>query len=323
MKIERAVTLVCAALLLSIFGWYEATAQTIPTCGQCTSQTQTYLVNQNFKQGFTADGGTFTNTIVSAMNDGGVTLKTTALTQPMRFVSGQANSSTATPFIFDTSQTMITAGAKLMSVANGGAEKFSVGLDGTTTLGLGVSLCWSGTSACLAYNGANVVALTGSTGLTANSFTANNGVTGDFASAQANGATAKGVIARTTTTYSTAGAQLFTVRNGLSTTDLFAITKDGKPLTTFTDTSGTPGNGTANTTCGRSAIASTASAAVITNSLVSATSNVFAQVETSGAGVSTLAIVPAAGSFTASSMGGAGVVSVTTATFKFSWCVYN
>lgn len=91
----------------------------------------------------------------------------------------------------------------------------------------------------------------------------------------------------------------------------------------ITDTSGTPGNGTANVICGRSAIASAASAAIITNYLSTTTSIVKCQLETSGAGVGAVVCAPGSGNFTATSVNGTGVATVTSSTATFNWCVNN
>jgi hypothetical protein len=99
--------------------------------------------------------------------------------------------------------------------------------------------------------------------------------------------------------------------------------KDGKLVFLATDNSGSPGNTTINKASGRAAIASGASTVTVTNSLVSATSIVHVQLETSAAGIGGLVVVPGSGSFTVTSVSGTGVVTVTTAITKFSFVVFN
>lgn len=51
-----------------------------------------------------------------------------------RFVSYRANSTTVESFVFDTSPTLSTAGAELLSIKNAGTEKFALDKDGKLTL---------------------------------------------------------------------------------------------------------------------------------------------------------------------------------------------
>ncbi len=98
---------------------------------------------------------------------------------------------------------------------------------------------------------------------------------------------------------------------------------DWKTPGQYTDNSGTPGNTTISKVTGRAAIASGASACVVTNTLVSATSIVFAFCETIGVGVADLVCVPGAGSFTVTSVSATGVATVTTGNLKFSFIIFN
>jgi hypothetical protein len=81
----------------------------------------------------------------------------------------------------------------------------------------------------------------------------------------------------------------------------------------YTDISGTPGNGTASTPTGRFAIASSASAVTVTNTLVSATSIVLCQVETALSTALTFKCVPGSGSFVVTT----GAVAPTNIVFSF------
>jgi hypothetical protein len=89
----------------------------------------------------------------------------------------------------------------------------------------------------------------------------------------------------------------------------------------YTDISAVPGDGVASSLTGRATIASGASAAVITNTLVTATSIVHVQLEGTGKGVGGLVCVPGNGSFTVTSVNGTGVVTNTSADTKFSFTV--
>lgn len=86
---------------------------------------------------------------------------------------------------------------------------------------------------------------------------------------------------------------------------------------TFKDTSGSPGNATANTETGLAAIATSATAAVITNSLVTSKSVIavtFYNLDFAGA--TQVKCVPANGSFTVTAN-----TTVTTNPLKFYWAI--
>lgn len=77
------------------------------------------------------------------------------------------------------------------------------------------------------------------------------------------------------------------------------VTVNGRVDVEATDSSGTPGAATINKVAGRSAIALGAASVVITNSLVTAASLVFAQLATADATATFIkSVVPGAGSFT-------------------------
>lgn len=78
----------------------------------------------------------------------------------------------------------------------------------------------------------------------------------------------------TTNAYSTAGGKLASWKN--ATTAKASISRNGSLGGTYTDTTGTPGNATANSVTGKSSIASGQSSVVITNALVTSTSVVMA-----------------------------------------------
>jgi hypothetical protein len=88
--------------------------------------------------------------------------------------------------------------------------------------------------------------------------------------------------------------------------------------TTYLNSSGTPGAQTANTPSGICSIGAAGTSVVVTNSLVTAQSRVFAQIATADAtAISIKSIVPAAGSFTIT-LGAAA-----TGTTNVSWFVVN
>jgi len=90
-------------------------------------------------------------------------------------------------------------------------------------------------------------------------------------------------------------------------------------LTNYIDDSATPGDRTVNRLRGKNAFAIGATSVVITNSLVTANSQVICTLEFSDATLtSILRVIPAAGSFTVTGSG----IGATAAT-KFSWVVIN
>lgn len=79
------------------------------------------------------------------------------------------------------------------------------------------------------------------------------------------------------------------------------------------DSSGTPGNATINLPSGKFAIAAAASAATITNSLVTSASRVQCQVESNDATLKSVSVAPGAGSFVVT--GNAAATAATTINF--------
>jgi hypothetical protein len=95
------------------------------------------------------------------------------------------------------------------------------------------------------------------------------------------------------------------------------VVNNGKLLLPSTDSSGTPGAATINKPSGKSAIAAGASSVVITNSVVTAASEVIVTPLDLDATLTSYKAVPAAGSFTVTGNANA------TAAWKFSWWVLN
>jgi hypothetical protein len=121
---------------------------------------------------------------------------------------------------------------------------------------------------------------------------------------------------KTLNTYSTAGGLL--ARWSTNNSPRSSISKDGAYGGTYTDTSGTPGDGVASTVTGRSAIAATSAVAItITNTLCKATSVVMATLEDNDATCKSLAVAPGVGSFTVTPG------ATTTAITKFRWILFN
>jgi hypothetical protein len=112
----------------------------------------------------------------------------------------------------------------------------------------------------------------------------------------------------------TAGDRLWSFQN--NSVEQSGITKDGGYTTKFTDTSGTPGAGTANTISGRSSLSS-GSAFDITNSCCAAGSIVLTQIETVDATCKSVKAVATDGKFTATA------TAAPTGTVVFSWVVVN
>jgi hypothetical protein len=118
---------------------------------------------------------------------------------------------------------------------------------------------------------------------------------------------------------STAGAQIAAFYSDAASTKQAAIDITGRYLDASPGNStGAPGNATINRPSGRSTIAAAASTCVITNSLVSATSIVFATLQTADATATSIkTVIPTAGSFTITVNAGA------TGNTNFGWFVFN
>lgn len=99
---------------------------------------------------------------------------------------------------------------------------------------------------------------------------------------------------------------------------LSGLSGSGISITSYTDDSATPGNRTVNKMRGKNAFAIGAAAVTVTNSFVTANSQVICSLEFVDATLtSILTVIPAAGSFTVTAD-----VNATAAT-KFSWLVIN
>lgn len=94
-------------------------------------------------------------------------------------------------------------------------------------------------------------------------------------------------------------------------------TPSGGSTLSFTDTSGTPGNATANTPRGKSAIAAGVASCTITNNLCKTTSSVYVTLNGLDTTLTSISVVPANGSFAVTGNAAA------TANVPFSWLVQN
>lgn len=118
---------------------------------------------------------------------------------------------------------------------------------------------------------------------------------------------------------SNAGARLLRLYNGNATL-AFSVAPEGNMVfeRTGADSTASPGAATINKAAGKSAIASGATSAVVTNSTVTANSIVMlTPLDIDATNCPAWSAVPAAGSFTATCSGTLG------ATWKFSWMVVN
>lgn len=147
----------------------------------------------------------------------------------------------------------------------------------------------------------------------------------------ANGGTAVGVTLCNANTLTTAGAHIVEFKAGTFNSAVTAfIDKDGTysgfglalsdqiSLTSYTDDSANSGNRTVNKVRGKSAVAIAAATCVITNSFVTANSQILVTLEFADATATSIkCCIPAAGSFTLT------VIAAATAATKFSWTVIN
>lgn len=121
-----------------------------------------------------------------------------------------------------------------------------------------------------------------------------------------------GTGTKTLTANSTGSVTLGATGTGSTT-----ITRVNSLTVVSTDSSGTPGNATNNNLSGRAAFAAAASTVVITNSLVTAASKVFVQINGNDATLKYATVTAAAGSFTVTGNAAA------TATTVFDFLVVN
>lgn len=236
--------------------------------------------------------------------------------------SAVADGASAVGLVVDTVNALVTVGAKIASIRNGGVEQLYIGLDGSVVPATGEpSLGASGAAwAALWVSDINLGdALLDDTG--AQRMTIDSASPSIYLGGPADGATAVAHRFKSLSTYAAVGARLVSYQN--NSTEKWAVHKDGKTIQPYANSAGTPGAVTNNNPTGRAAIASGASSCVVTNSTVTATSVVKVQIETSGVGVSNLSVVAAAGSFTVTALNGTGVATNVTGNATFSFVVSN
>lgn len=136
----------------------------------------------------TFNTGTFKNTITSSMNDGGIVFQTTQPTQPIKLMSAVSNVGTSVGYVFDTVNSVVALGSKLMSYRNQGAEVASLGNDGAFRA-----------PAYYANNGFFT--------------TLNTNVTVSLSGAATDSSSAVGTVLNTSPTLSTTGAKITSIRN--------------------------------------------------------------------------------------------------------------
>lgn len=260
----------------------------------------------------------------SGTNTGDVTLAAVGSSPSANGASLTAQALTLQP-ADGTHPGLVTSGTQTI----GGAKTFSGGVKTDTLLsatnadpGILVTTTLSGTATGFKFNAINSPSVLFNIASAGTPFfqVSNSAVTtlqeGRLNSNTADGASAVPWYSDTSSAMTGANALLWSFRN--NTTQKAYISKNGSFGGTYTDTSGTPGSGTANTVTGRSAIAATSSAAItITNALCTATSVVMATLEDNDAVCKSLAVVPGSGSFTVTPG------ATTTAITKFRWILFD
>lgn len=222
-------------------------------------------------------------------------IKADSATQGVALASGVANSGSNTAYIFDTASAM-SGSTGLMSVKNNGTAKFTVAQDGSL-------VTFGGITAVSNVQMANLIENPSSSPVSL------LGLVTDGGSA---------IVAKVnnSNTLSTSGAKLFSFQNNAS--EKAYISKDGSLGATFTDTSGTPGSGTANTVSGLAAFAASSSASItITDSVASASCVCIATIQTNDTTAFSAKCVPGSGSFTLTPN------AATTGITKVGWVLLN
>lgn len=139
----------------------------------------------------------------------------------------------------------------------------------------------------------------------------------NYRGAIADGSTAIAHAFGNTATLSNATAKIAAFYPDSLSTEKLGVYATGKLGFEYTDGTGSPGNATVNKVSGKNAIAASASAAVITNSTVTANSIIMITPLDTDATLVRYKAVPSAGSFTVTGN------TTATATWKFSWLVIN
>lgn len=243
------------------------------------------------------------NTLQFHRGTGENTVTTDANT--LRFISAVADGSSAVAHAFDTSVSFSTAGAKVASFRKATAEVAYVDKDGKVMGGtLQAGSSGTGTLNANIFRGGGTVHIEGNV--------ASNG-------------TSTPIVLHNLTALTTAGDVIAVfASDAAGNTPQLKVDKDGIIIhSQAADSTGSPGNATANVAAGRSAFKASGSggtaALTITNSLVTAASRVYAVLQTSGDATCSRVenVVPASGSFVINAN------AACTATANVAWEVFK
>lgn len=238
------------------------------------------------------------------------TISASTTTAGMLFNSGVSNSGTNAAYNFDTTNAL-SGTTLLLNLANQGVSEFTVSQGGTLNVAGGAT-----------FNGFVLV----NAGASAQNFqsslfwSTSSSVPPSFAGFVSDGSTAIGARIGSYNTFSTAGSKLVAFSNTLGGTasDIAGVSLGGAYIAPYTDISGTPGSGTANTPTGLVAFASASSATItITDSVSKTTSICVATLQTIDATAKSAACVPGNGSFTLTPN------AATTGTTKVQFVLFN
>jgi hypothetical protein len=254
-----------------------------------------------------------------------------------------ADGASAVGNIFNTSTTWSNAGSKILSVRNNSVEKVSVGPTGTMTFGTtatpsiihssssgpilqATSLSSGQTAVTLpggnsyGYNASYGNYFSGNIYFDGNVLTSSAVIENDedeafvFKGNKSNGASSVGTAVDTANTFSTAGSKLFAVRN--AGTEKLSINHAGVIGAQSTaDTTG--GACTVSKPSGRCRIGIAGTTLTVTNTLVSATTKIFATIATDDATAILKNCVPASGSFVCKT------TAATTGATDIDWMIVN
>lgn len=266
---------------------------------------------------------------LSVDKDGLLALATGSLT------SSVANGASAVGFTLNTANSFSTSGAKLLSLTNAGSEKLSISKDGYITIPAVAAtndnvLILPVTGRIYSTSGAqfgrihfdgwkwdvyspegiylNGGSLSGCNRLTSFATT----TVSNYANSSG---TAVAVHVNAENAYTHAGAKLLKISN--ASVEKAHFDYAGRLSFDATDSSGSPGAATINKPSGQVAVDSGASSVVVTNSLVSTTSVVWAVLQDDTDALTVRSVVPASGSFTINLSG------TTTAARKVGFIVFN
>lgn len=248
-----------------------------------------------------------------------------ALTGNPATITGlQADGASALGIVLDTVNAFVTAGSKLVSIRSGAAEKAYFDKDGVYNfLGNQYAIQLRSTSATTEYNGIRWYATNGTSRWSlGNDWYSNNGhdwwlYDNVNARAYIYITPGGGSYFRVAPKGGVEGDAADTIYLYTNNIRRVTITTAGKISLNATDASGTPGAATINNPSGQVAVALGASSVVVTNSLVTTSSVVWATLQDVTDNIQIKGVVPAAGSFTIHLTG------TTSAARKVGFVVFN